>query len=659
MNYFNICRISKQPFVQKFNGSVFCKYKPIVTNFNQVIAFSSLEKVKEQKVVKSETNGNCILIEQYNELIRSNKIERDPYQYNLILILQTLQNNINQYYHHVESYVKNYNYDEEIEINGSVKEERERQRNFRSLIHTIFSKKNKQNINEEISRVEKGDELNEKEEYENNDCFFIFKNNISKNKGEFNKQLVYRNIKNEEDCRISSNIPLENIQYIRGIYIHGSVGRGKTYFLNMLFDNLKITKLKIHYHNFMQEIYKMFHEEKLNNRKDPIKNISIKLNRKYKLIFIDEFQIVHISDAMIIKSLFNYLFHYGTILLCSSNRNPVHLYHNGLNRDRFIPFIKLLYKFNYVYEIDNYFDFRVKNRGTVSNVYNIPSMSFEKIKKICQELYAQVYQKSIQEIELLANENRKLFVSNLKNQIIPYEIDRYAIFSFKDLCSSNISVNEYTAIANGYHTLFIYDIERMNEEINGNELRRFILLIDILYEKNIRVFFFSDIPLFQLFPTSDIISNFQMFLEKIKSKYVSFDEFVKANKKLLKKDSFDRSILGTITNLLDITSEVSEKLFDAMNYNINMEYIHMEHLRKILCFHIMNYEIDTKKYLKFVEKREKDISLDFIPYLLFDENVTDTSQENVFASMRTLSRMKHMSTESYLSQHKKLYENTL
>lgn len=134
-------------------------------------------------------------------------------------------------------------------------------------------------------------------------------------------------------------------------------------------------------------------------------------------------------------------------------------------------------------------------------------------------------------------------------------LNKYSIFSFQDLCSKNVSIDEYNAISNNSHTIFIHNIEKMNEESKGNEMRRFILLIDILYEKNTKVFFYSNIPLFQIFQTNCIISHFQNLLEKMKSQYDHFKTFKESLKEQLKDGTFNREIFGSIMLSFDTTTE--------------------------------------------------------------------------------------------------------
>ncbi|SBT77452.1 nucleotide binding protein, putative [Plasmodium ovale] len=605
---------------------------------------------EKQKEKEKETSANTAFIHLYNTLVETKKIERDPFQYKLILILQAFENNLHNYYHHVEKRLQ--------------KRESPRKGFFSS-----FFKREKTISKGNIGEMEEAENEEGIENCQNDDSFFIYDDNGS---GDYEKsQLGYNKVQDESyytdncmDISIGNStdskggnqlVDTERIKYVRGLYVYGSVGRGKTYFLNLLFDRIKLRKLKIHYHNFMQQVHKNFHEEKIKNSENPIKSISIKMSQKYKLIFIDEFQVVHISDAMVIKSLFHHLFFQGTVLLCSSNRNPIHLYHNGLNRERFSPFIKLLFKFNYIHEINNFHDFRLRNSSTDKHVYNIPSKCFEDVKKICIDMFCNTYCKDINYVKKIEKYNEKIKVSDLKMCNIPYSLNRYCIFSFEELCGQNISIDEFNAISNENHTIFIYDITKMNEDIKGNEMRRFILLIDILYEKNTRVFFFSDIPIFQLFQTSSIISHFQFFIEKIKKKYSSFTDFKLACSELLKCGTFNRDIFTSMLFPLGVNTEICNKLFEAINYNVNKEYIPIEYLRNVLSFHMINYEIDAKSHLEYLE--DKAEKLEPIPYMLFDESDIDTSQENAFASMRTLSRMKHMSTLSYLEKHKKAYEH--
>lgn len=600
----------------------------------------------------SSNNDHDNFIHLYHELIKTRKIEEDPFQKKLILILQALENNINDFYGHVEAHSEN----------SAVNTKKSK----KSFFAYLFPNKER-GTKQKIDTTESTKEQVSLEHLRNDDNFFLYTSeNSCKQKREiwrFSKIETEEDIlNNSTNCYSESNSykylnknQKDGITYVRGLYIYGSVGRGKTYFLNLFFDRIKISKLKIHYHNFMQEVHRCFHEEKINNSENPIKNVAIKLNKKYKLIFIDEFQVVHISDAMIIKSLFKYMFRYGTIFLFSSNRDPKLLYHNGLNRDQFIPFIKLLYHYNYIYEIDNFCDYRVKHGNTETNVYNIPNKTFEEIKNICASMYASTYKKDLSFVKTITQVNKEIAVSSSKKVVVPYKLGGYGIFSFNDLCSQNISVEEYSAIANEIHTLFIYDVKQMSEEMNGNEMRRFILLMDILYEKNIRVFFFSDFPIFQIFQAIEIISYFQTLLMKLKNKYEYFNHFIEAVQDELKEDCFDKAIFWKILFPLDVTKQICEKLYYAVQYNINKEYVPIEYLRQALCFHITNYEVETEKHLQFLQYKTGGIKVKATPYLLFDENVIDTAQENIFASTRTLSRMKHMSTLSYLENHKKLY----
>ncbi|GAW81339.1 hypothetical protein, conserved [Plasmodium gonderi] len=622
-------------------------HRQLFLKFQQEAQFSLFNnEEKKPKINSSHISSNTNFIELYHNLVKTNKIERDPFQYKLVLILQSFENNLNSYYNNVEK--------------NLAKKETPKKKFFSSFfgMKNIIQEKDKEGNNQVIDEEENVEEFadeRELENFENSDNFFIYEGN--RNNAEVENRLKYSSIQNEEYYLSNNNMLIEeeNIKYIRGLYVYGSVGRGKTYFLNLLFDRIKLGKLKMHYHNFMQEIHKCFHEEKLNNSEDAIKSLSIKMSKKYKLIFIDEFQVVHISDAMVIKSLFNHLFYRGTVLLCSSNRNPIHLYHNGLNRERFIPFIKLLFKFNYIFEINKYHDFRLRNNDTDNQIYNIPTKKFEDIKNICTDMYCKMNNKDMNHVREIEKFNEKLSVSDFKKCIVPYSLNNYAIFSFQELCGQNISIEEFNAISKKNHTLFIYNIEKMNEESKGNEMRRYILLIDILYEKNTKVFFFSNIPIFQIFQITSIISYFQTLIERMKKKYDSFNSLKKSLNEYLKSESFNKEIFINIVLHFGMDKEIGKKIFDAINFNINKEYIPIEYLRHILAFHITNYEVDVKKHLKYVE--DKNVKLEPIPYMLFDENEIDTSQENSFASMRTLSRMKHMSTVAYLEKHKKIYEH--
>ena len=269
---------------------------------------------------------------------------------------------------------------------------------------------------------------------------------------------------------------------VKGLYIWGDVGRGKSMLMDMFFDVLPHKrKRRAHFNDFMQDAQERIHQHrqayKLGKTKeeDPIPKIAETLAEEASVLCFDEFTVTDIADAMILGRLFEAMFDEGVVVVATSNVEPQNLYPNGLNRKIFLPFIDLLTENVNVFNLDARTDFRLEKLDQAP-VYYTPLNS--KTKKSMDETWLRLTGTSELSPETLEIKGRKL--------VIPQTAGGVARISFNTLCLEPRSAADYLAIARNYHTVFLEDIPIMQRE-DHNAAKRFILLIDTFYDNHIRI----------------------------------------------------------------------------------------------------------------------------------------------------------------------------
>ncbi len=258
-----------------------------------------------------------------------------------------------------------------------------------------------------------------------------------------------------------------------GFYLQGNVGVGKTMILNFFYENLKSTKQRLHFNEFMIS----FHEFVFLNKKDKKENIIDKfvkrINKNYELIYLDEFQVTNIVDAMILGNLFKRMFDQNIKVLFSSNIKINDLYKDGLQRDQFLPFIKVMKNKCYQKKLSIDEDYR-KSQSNKNERFLFPlneETNF-KVNKYFRQITKNIKIKE----KNLTIKGRKF---NIKNYY-----DGISRFYFKELCAKNIGAEDYIKIADACSFMIIENIPNFNND-NSNQQQRFVTLVDILYEKKI------------------------------------------------------------------------------------------------------------------------------------------------------------------------------
>ena len=255
-------------------------------------------------------------------------------------------------------------------------------------------------------------------------------------------------------------------------YLYGKVGVGKTMLLNFVFERLKIRKHRQHFNEFMINFHNFRHKKKDNNT---ITSFVKELKKKYDLIYLDEFQVTNIVDAMILGKLFEVIFEEKIKIIITTNTKLQDLYKDGLQREQFLPFISIIENFSIQKELQIKDDYRTKN-----------NKKFQQIFFPLNEKTSFRINQKFREFTRNINKESKIVTTKGRNFVINNFYSGIARFKFKDLCDNNLGAEDYINISNLCKHIFIEDIPKFNNE-NSNQQLRFIIMIDIFYEKKIKL----------------------------------------------------------------------------------------------------------------------------------------------------------------------------
>ena len=253
-------------------------------------------------------------------------------------------------------------------------------------------------------------------------------------------------------------------------YLQGDVGVGKTMLLNFVYNNFTENKLRLHFNEFMIKFHDFRHEQKKNNS---IISFVKNLKDKYKLIYLDEFQVTNIVDAMILGKLFELIFTENIKVIITTNIKLEELYKDGLQREQFLPFISIINKNSIQKQLLLDEDYRISRNNKFKRIfYPLNETTSFKLNQVFHELTKNYIKK------------QKNIITKGRN----FKIDNYfsgiTRFKFNNLCDANLGSEDYLNIANECKHVFIEDVPKFTDQ-NSNQQLRFITLIDIFYEKKI------------------------------------------------------------------------------------------------------------------------------------------------------------------------------
>jgi len=273
---------------------------------------------------------------------------------------------------------------------------------------------------------------------------------------------------------VKKGLPRKAPEPPKGLYIWGGVGRGKSMLMDLFVESLNAPARRVHFHAFMQEIHTAIHKARQDGVEDAIKPVAKSVSDSVRLLAFDEMQITDITDAMIVGRLFEKLFAAGVVVVTTSNRVPDDLYKDGLNRQIFLPFIDMLKTRMVVHELASATDYR-QDRLAGAQVYFTPNDAAAKneINRIWQELTG-----GEQHSLTLHVKGREIELPRFHNGV--------ARAKFYDLCGRMLGPADYLALADAVRVLIVEDIPRLSRS-NFNEAKRFVTLIDALYEAKVRL----------------------------------------------------------------------------------------------------------------------------------------------------------------------------
>lgn len=282
----------------------------------------------------------------------------------------------------------------------------------------------------------------------------------------------------------------------RGLYVWGSVGRGKTWLMDLFFQSLPFKdKQRSHFHRFMQFV----HDElkRYQDRTDPLELVAEKIAKKTRVLCFDELFVADIADAMLLGTLFRGLFERGVTLVATSNVPPDDLYKEGLQRARFLPAIRLLKEHTRVLHMDGGADYRLRMLEKAATWFDASQP--DTTAKIDALFEAIAGEPGALNATLTLN-HRRLHAHRLAQDVV--------WFGFKELCDGPRGQADYIEIARCYHTVFLTDIPILGVE-QDNQTRRLITLVDEFYDRAVKLIISSAVPIQQLYRGSKLAFEFE------------------------------------------------------------------------------------------------------------------------------------------------------
>jgi cell division protein ZapE len=290
----------------------------------------------------------------------------------------------------------------------------------------------------------------------------------------------------------------------RGLYLWGPVGRGKSMLMDLFFAAAPIAgKRRVHFHAFMLEVHDRIERERRAGTREPIARVAADLAAAAPLLCFDEFQVNDIADAMIIERLFRALFNAGTVVVATSNRAPRRLYENGLQRDRFLPFIALLEERLDRLELDSGRDYRL-SRMLGRRIYHWP------LDRAAHDALAAAFAELTEGMQVAG----EILTVMKRELVVPRAAGNIAWFLFDELCARPLAAVDYLAIAERFAAVIVEGIPRL-EPRQRNEAQRFHILIDALYEARTLLIASAAVPPDEIYPAGDGSEDFRRTVSRL------------------------------------------------------------------------------------------------------------------------------------------------
>jgi len=287
----------------------------------------------------------------------------------------------------------------------------------------------------------------------------------------------------------------------RGVYMHGGVGRGKSFLMDCFFQSVPLRrKTRLHFHEFMREVHRELQE--LKGTANPLEELGRRVARRFRLICFDEFHIADVTDALILHRLLEALFANRVSIVTTSNFHPDALYPHGLHRDRILPAIELLKDKLEVIAVDGGIDYRRRTMERVQR-YHCPlgpaaeaalTQAFEQLAEVRDE------------DPVLYIEQREITARRKAGGVV--------WFDFKWLCGGPRSQNDYLELASRFHTMIVSNVPQMQPRM-ASEARRFTWLVDVLYDRRVKLIMSAEVAPEQLYPEGPLAHEFARTVSRL------------------------------------------------------------------------------------------------------------------------------------------------
>lgn len=287
----------------------------------------------------------------------------------------------------------------------------------------------------------------------------------------------------------------------RGVYMYGGVGRGKSFLMDCFFNAVPLQrKTRLHFHEFMREVHRELQD--LKGVVNPLDELGSRIARRHRLICFDEFHVADVTDAMILHRLLDAMFRNRVSIVTTSNFHPDELYPHGLHRDRILPAIELLKARLEVISVDNGTDYRRRTLEQVK-LYHTP------LGPIADTAMSQAFDRLAEtrdEDPVLHIEHRGLKARRRAGGVV--------WFDFKVLCGGPRSQNDYLELASQFHTVLLSDVPQMPPRL-ASEARRFTWLVDVLYDRRVKLILSAAVPAEQLYTEGPLAHEFPRTVSRL------------------------------------------------------------------------------------------------------------------------------------------------
>ncbi len=287
----------------------------------------------------------------------------------------------------------------------------------------------------------------------------------------------------------------------RGVYMHGGVGRGKSFLMDCFFQSVPLTrKTRLHFHEFMREVHRELQD--LKGTVNPLEELGKRIARRFRLICFDEFHVADVTDAMILHRLLHAMFASRVSIVTTSNFHPDALYPGGLHRDRILPAIELLKSKLEVISVDAGVDYRQRTLQQVE-LYHWPLD--DQADASMQRAFDRLTE-ARDEDPVLHIEHRQLRAQRRAGGVV--------WFDFKTLCGGPRSQNDYLELAARFHTLLLSNVPQMPPRL-ASEARRFTWLVDVLYDRRVKLIISAAVPPQELYNEGPLAHEFPRTVSRL------------------------------------------------------------------------------------------------------------------------------------------------